>query len=234
MWIFLCALSASTRIAASVSPIEKVLQLLAELEAKIIKDGEETQKLYEEFTDYCKGTAKDTQFAIKTGKSAAERFSATAEDAAAEIVELETKIGELSTKTATNSQDLAAATEIRKAEAEDYTASDADLSETIDMLRRAIAILEKEMSKTGFIQTDAINKVADALSTLVTAGGVKGVSLADQDRLQAFLQGADEQPAGAPAPARTSKSRSTSRSSSLRRRTRRRPLCLRLDKPRRH
>ena len=33
--------------------------------------GEETQKLYEEFTDYCKGTAKDTQFAIKTGKSAA-------------------------------------------------------------------------------------------------------------------------------------------------------------------
>jgi chromosome segregation ATPase len=201
MWILLCALGASTRIASSVSPIEKVLQLLGELEAKIIKDGEETQKLYEEFTDYCKGTAKDTQFAIKTGKSAAERFSATAEDSAAEIVELETKIGELSTKTATNSKDLAAATEIRKAEAEDYTAADAELSETIDMLRRAIAILEKEMSKTGFIQSDAISKVADALATLVSAGGVKGVSMADQDRLQAFLQGADEQPAGAPAPA---------------------------------
>jgi hypothetical protein len=69
------------------------------------------------------------------------------------------------------------------------------------MLRRAIAILEKEMSKTGFIQSDAISKVADALATLVSAGGVKGVSMADQDRLQAFLQGADEQPAGAPAPA---------------------------------
>jgi chromosome segregation ATPase len=201
MWMLLCALSASTRIAVSVSPIEKVLQLLAELEAKIIKDGEETQKLYEEFTDYCKGTAKDTQFAIKTGKSAAERFSATAEDAAAEIVELETKIGELSTKTATNSADLEAATKIRKAEAEDYAAADAELAETIDMLRRAIAILEKEMAKTGFIQTDAISQVADALSTLVTAGGVKGVSMADQDRLQAFLQGGDEQPAGAPAPA---------------------------------
>merc|ERR1719207_465456 len=57
------------------------------------------------------------------------------------------------------------------------------------------------MAKTGFIQTDAISKVADALATLVSAGGVKGVSEADQNRLEAFLQGGDEQPAGAPAPA---------------------------------
>ena len=45
-----------------------------------------------------------------------------------------------------------------------YEAADAELAETIDMLRRATAILEKEMAKTGFIQTDAIDKVADALS----------------------------------------------------------------------
>ena len=49
-------------------------------------------------------------------------------------------------------------------------AADAELAETIDMLRRATAILEKEMAKTGFIQTDAIDKVADALSALVSAG----------------------------------------------------------------
>ena len=51
-----------------------------------------------------------------------------------------------------------------------YEAVDAALAETIDMLRRATAILEKEMAKTGFIQTDAIDKVADALSALVSAG----------------------------------------------------------------
>ena len=51
-----------------------------------------------------------------------------------------------------------------------YEAADAELAETIDMLRRATAILEKEMAKTGFIQTDAIDKVADALSVLVSAG----------------------------------------------------------------
>jgi len=200
-YLLVCA--SATRLASEVSPIEKVLQLLGELEAKIIKDGEETQKLYEEFTDYCKGTSKDTQFAIKTGKSAAERFAAQIDSSGAEITELETKIGELSSSVASNSKDLAAATEIRKTEVADYEEADKDLMETVDMLRRAIAILEKEMSKTGFIQTDAMNKVADALATLVSAGAVRGVSQTDQARLQAFLQGGDSdmQPAGAPAPA---------------------------------
>jgi len=192
-------------LAVSVSPIEKIIQLLGDLEAKIIKDGEETQKLYEEFTDFCKDTSKDTQFELKTSKSDAERYGATVADKEAEISALETKIGELSTTIATNSKDLEAATEIRKKEKADYDTADAELAETVDMLRRAIAILEKEMSKTGFLQTSSMDKVKDALSALVMAEGVRGVSGADAARLAALLQGGDSdlefQPAGAPAPA---------------------------------
>merc|ERR1719171_1156583 len=73
------------------------------------------------------------------------------------------------------------------------------------MLRRAIAILEKEMSKTGFLQTSSMDKVKDALSALVMVEGVRGVSGADAARLAALLQGGDSdlefQPAGAPDPA---------------------------------
>jgi hypothetical protein len=191
--------------AVSVSPIEKIIQLLGDLEAKIIKDGEETQKLYETFTDFCKDTSKDTQFELKTSKSDAERYAASVADKEAEITALETKIGELSTTIATNSKDLAAATEIRKKEKTDYDTADAELAETVDMLRRAIAILEKEMSKTGFLQTNSMDKVKDALSALVMAEGVRGVSGADAARLAALLQDGDRdlelQPAGAPDPA---------------------------------
>jgi hypothetical protein len=192
-------------LAVSVSPIEKILQLLGDLEAKIIKDGEATQKLYEEFTDFCKDTSKDTQFELKTSKSDAERYAASVADKEAEISALETKIGELSTTIATNSKDLAAATEIRKKEKADYDTADAELGETVDMLRRAIAILEKEMSKTGFLQTSSMSKVKDALSALVLAEGVRGVSGTDAARLAALLQDGDKdldfQPAGAPDPA---------------------------------
>jgi len=190
-------------LAVSVSPIEKIIQLLGDLEAKIIKDGEETQKLYEEFTDFCKDTSKDTQFELKTSKSDAERFAATVADKEAEISALETKIGELSTTIATNSKDLEAATAIRKKEKADYDTADAELAETVDMLRRAIAILEKEMSKTGFLQTSSMSKVKDALSALVMAEGVRGVSGADAAKLAALLQDNDLelQPGGAPDPA---------------------------------
>jgi hypothetical protein len=191
--------------AVQVSPIEKIIQLLGDLEAKIIKDGEETQKLYEEFTDFCKDTSKDTQFELKTSKSDAERFAATVADKEAEISALETKIGELSTTIATNSKDLEAATAIRKKEKADYDTADAELAETVDMLRRAIAILEKEMSKTGFLQTSSMGKVKDALSALVMAEGVRGVSGADAARIAALLQDSDGdlqlQPGGAPDPA---------------------------------
>jgi len=191
-------------LAATVSPIEKIIQLIGDLEAKIIKDGEETQKLYEEFTDFCKDTSKDTQFELKTSNSDAERFAATVSDKEAEISALETKIGELSTTIATNSKDLEAATAIRKKEKADYDTADAELAETVDMLRRAIAILEKEMSKTGFLQTSSMDKVRDALSALVMAEGVRGVSGADASKLASLLQDKDEDEltlSGAPDPA---------------------------------
>jgi len=199
----LCALQASgltLHATQKVSPIEKVLQLLGDLQAKIIKEGESVEKLFEEFTDYCKGGSKDTQFAIKTAKGDAERFAATKEETAAEITELETKIGELSDSVASNGKDLKAATEIRKKEKTDFEAADAELTETIGMLRRAIAILEKEMSKGAFLQTSSMKDVADALGSLVAATGVRGVSPVDQAKLQAFLQDDMLQPAGAPAP----------------------------------
>jgi len=195
-------LTVCSALAVSVSPIEKIIQLLGDLETKIIKDGEETQKLYEDFTDFCKDTSKDTQFELKTSKSDLERFAANVDDKTAEITGLETKIGELSSSIASNSADLKGATEIRKKEKADYDTADAELAETIDMLRRAIAIIEKEMSKTGFLQTSSLKMVSDALNSLVMASGVRGVSAMGL-KLQALIQDADSdlQPGGAPDPA---------------------------------
>jgi hypothetical protein len=189
-----------------VSPIEKILQLLGDLQAKIINEGEEVERLFEEFTDYCKDTSKDTQFEIQTAEASAERFSASVDDASAQITELESKIDSLSSSVSTNSKDLASATEIRKAEKADYDKADAELAETVDMLRRAIGIIEKSMKGGSFLQVGpSMQEVSDALSALVGAEGVRGVSVQDQQRLQAFLQqqegDEDLQPAGAPAPA---------------------------------
>ena len=99
---------------AAVSPIEKTIELLESLQAKIVKEGEAEAKLYEEFTSFCNDESKETQFEIKTGKGASERASAAIADETAKIGAAEAKIDELSSTIATNEKDLGAATEIRE------------------------------------------------------------------------------------------------------------------------
>jgi len=192
---------------SAVSPMEKTIQLLEGLSAKIVKEGESEAALYEKFTAYCNDESKETQFEVKTSKADAERASATLADETAKIGAAEAKIEELSTTIATAEKDLSSATKIREKENADFTKVEAELMEGVSMLERAIAIIEREMAKTGFIQgADSMKKVSDALQVVMDAGMVNSQ---DKTKVQALLQaqtaeGEDDlelQPAGAPDPA---------------------------------
>merc|ERR1719420_543165 len=191
--------------ATAVSPMEKTIQLLEGLSAKIVKEGEVEAGLYEKFTHYCNDESKETQFEVKTSKADAERASAAVADETAKIGAAEAKIEELSSTIATAEKDLAAATKIREKENVDFEKGQAELMEGVSMLERAIAIIEREMAKTGFIQgADSMKKVSDALTAIVSAAMVNS---ADRAKVQALLQAQtseddlDLQPAGAPDPA---------------------------------
>jgi len=192
---------------AAVSPMEKTIELLEGLSAKIVKEGEVEAKLYEKFTSYCNDESKETQFEITTAKADAERASATVADETAKIGAAEAKIEELSSTIATAEKDLASATKIREKENADFTKVEAELMTGVSMLERAIAIIEREMAKTGFIQgADSMKKVSDALTAVMDAAMVNS---GDKAKVQALLQAqtADTeddlelQPAGAPDPA---------------------------------
>jgi len=192
---------------SAVSPMEKTIQLLEGLSAKIVKEGEAEAALYEKFTAYCNDESKETQFEVKTSKADAERASAALADETAKIGAAEAKIEELSTTIATAEKDLASATKIREKENADFTKVESELMEGVSMLERAIAIIEREMAKTGFIQgADSMKKVSDALQVVMDAGMVNSQ---DRTKVQALLQaqtaeGEDDlelQPAGAPDPA---------------------------------
>merc|ERR1719201_3309835 len=164
-------------------------------------------KVYEEFQEYCKDTAKETMFDIKTGKSGSERFAAAVDDFVAKIGVAETKIGELSDAIANDEKDLKSATAIRKKEYADFQKVDADLASSVDMLERAIGILERELSKTGFMQMDktTFSKVMTAVQAVIDVSAVTNAG--DAAKLQMLLQASTSeddlelQPAGAPDPA---------------------------------
>merc|ERR1719326_382352 len=93
--MFLLALVAAR--ASEVSPIEKVIEMLSDLEAKVIGEGKDAQKTYDEYAEFCEDKSRELGFEIKTGKANIEELKATIEEETSASAALETKIEELST-----------------------------------------------------------------------------------------------------------------------------------------
>merc|ERR1719230_1256836 len=169
------------------NPVSKVLQMLGDLEAKIIKEGEEAQKTYDEFTEWCEDRSRNVGFEIKTGKSEVEDLQAAIEKETSKAAAFTTKIEELGDSIAKDEADLKAATGIRESEAKDFAAESKELKEVISTLERAIAVLSREMAKNpaALMQYKSTGDIAKALGAMVQASML---SSADASRLTALVQ----------------------------------------------
>mmetsp|Transcript_12946 Transcript_12946/g.27102 ORF Transcript_12946/g.27102 Transcript_12946/m.27102 type:complete len:693 (+) Transcript_12946:77-2155(+) len=184
------------------SPIGKVLQLISDLQTKIVKEGDEAQKTYSEFTEWCEERSRNAGFEIKTGKTEVADLKASIESATANAGALAAKIEELTASIATDEADLKAATEIRSKEAADFVASEKELMETISTLERAIGILEREMKKGGasLAQLKRAGGLAEALGVMVEASMLGSQDAARLSSLVQSAQGEDsDADLGAPA-----------------------------------
>merc|ERR1719497_10466 len=187
--------------AIEASPIAKVIQMLADLQAKILAEGVESQKVYEEFAEFCEHRSKDLQYEIKTGKNEKADLEATIAKEDAKSGALGEKIDELAGAIATDEGDLKKATAIREKEFADFSAEEKELMEVIDMIKRAIGILEREMAKSGaaMVQLKNSGGVLEALNVLVHASALNAQ---DGEKLTALIQNskqaAEDEDAGAP------------------------------------
>jgi len=199
-FVLLALAGLSSAHALEASPIEKILEMLSDLQAKVIGEGKDAQKSYDSYAEWCSDRSANLGFEIKTGTSNVAELKATIDSETSTAAALETKIEELSNDIQTDEADLAAATAIRKTEAADFAAEKAELSTVISMLERATGILSKEMAKGGaLLQMKSATSVTQALSVMVQASVL---SSADATRLTALVQTDDADSAmGAPAAA---------------------------------
>jgi chromosome segregation ATPase len=185
-------LAVSNALTSDVTPIEKVLQMLSDLESKVITEGKDAQKVYDEFSEFCETRSKNVGFEIKQGTAEMNELKAAIAQGAATAQSLNAKIEELAAAIATSSGDLKAATEIRAKERAAFDAQQNELTDVIGTLQRAIVILEKEMSKTGassMMQLKSATSIAEALSVMVQASSL---STADASKLTALVQSSEQ------------------------------------------
>merc|ERR1719401_1340179 len=171
-------LSVASVEAAVATPIEKVIQMLGDLETKIIGEGTAAQKVYDEFSEFCEDRSKNVGFEIKTGKAEVKDLEAAIAKETATSESLTAKIEELASAISVDEADLSAATDIRTKEQGAFESEEKELVEVIGTLERAIGILEKEMSKGGssMMQLKTASSVAQAMSIMVEAASINSES----------------------------------------------------------
>jgi chromosome segregation ATPase len=185
-------------------PITKVFEMLAGLQSKVIAEGKEAQKVYDEFTEWCEDRSKNVGFEIKTSKAEIEELGATIEKSTAQITAFATQVEELSGSIAKDEADLAAATGIRASEKADFDAEEKESKDIINTLERAIAVITREAAKgsAAMLQVQNADGIVKAFGAMVSASWI---SSGDEAQLTALLQNkheseSDAEELGAPDP----------------------------------
>jgi hypothetical protein len=173
--------------ASAANPVSKVLELLSSLQSKIVKEGEVEEDQYGTFVKFCQDNAKQLQWELNDSADRLAQQKATIEKAASDIESDEAAISELSAMIQSAESDVAEAEKLRAQQHSDFSARDAELAETIDIVNRAIAVLKK--SSFAQINGHAISRVSQALEVLVQAGSIAN---SDRTRLQSLMQSSEE------------------------------------------
>merc|ERR1719158_1394690 len=147
---------------------------------------------------------KNKAFEVKTASAQKEKLEATIKKAASDIDDADEKIASLVASIAADNKDLEDATVIREKENADFKAAEAELMQGIDMLERAIGIIERNMKGSALIQqpldTTNIQSLLKTVSLVMDAA-----SFANNDKSKLLgliqnMQGDDDAELGAPAP----------------------------------
>jgi hypothetical protein len=202
--LIVAGVSASETGAAN-NAIAKLLDTLTACEAKVTKEGEDAQKVYAEFAEWCEDRSKDLRYEVKTSKRQIAGLQATISKETGSQQALTSSVEDVAANIAEDDADLTAATKIRNQENADFTAREKDLVDVIDTIGRAINIIEREMSKGGaaMMQLKSAKSLAEVFKVMVQS---TTLATADAKRLTAFVQsqsgdGDDDMAFGAPSAA---------------------------------
>jgi len=206
MQLALIGASCVMGVAVRVNPIEKVVQLMDDLKAKITKEGEVEAKAFKEFVEWCDDAASNAKFAQKTASAQKSKLEATIDKATADKAVAESSIDDLAKAISASESELADATAIREKEHADFAAIESELVDTVDTLDRAIMMLEREMAKNPAMLQKTVNtaNVQEMLQVLNVVISSAGLASNDRQKLMALVQDKqtdDDDDLGAPDPA---------------------------------
>merc|ERR1719512_619029 len=161
--------------AVSVTPVQKVIELLSSMSAKGKKEKHEEQVQFAAYKQFCDDTATEKKRAIAEAAETIEVLQADIAKYISDVAQLTKEIAEHDADLAAWSGDKKAATKVRQVEKADYDALHKDYSESVDALQRAIVVLKKQShdrAQATFAQVSELKSL-----TLIPSDAKKAIDL---------------------------------------------------------
>eukprot|EP00929_Paragymnodinium_shiwhaense_P035257 TRINITY_DN1905_c0_g1_i1.p2 TRINITY_DN1905_c0_g1~~TRINITY_DN1905_c0_g1_i1.p2 ORF type:complete len:708 (-),score=332.22 TRINITY_DN1905_c0_g1_i1:78-2201(-) len=190
----LAAAGAGVQHAAAVTPVEKVLSLLHDLQGQIEEQGKKEAAQYDKYSCFCKEQADEKLYMIEKSTKKIEELDAQISSLDADITALNGEIKELGTEIDTLSTDIADAQKTRDEQHADYKVADKDMVDAIAAVEGAIEALKAskdDMSEGVKLDFAQLRKVANQV--LAVASSSPKLSIA-QDKLSTVAALAQQSP----------------------------------------
>merc|ERR1719331_978380 len=164
---------------------------MSSFEAKVMAEGEKSQKVYAEFAEWCEDRSKELRFEVKTAKREIQNLEATIYKETNAQAVFTTKIEDIGGHIASDENDLAAATMLRNKEKADFQSKEKELVDILDTIGRAISVIEREMAKGGaaMMQLKSAKSLTQVFKVMVQASSL---DTADAHKLTAFMQNSND------------------------------------------
>jgi len=166
---------------AMLNPIRKVVNLLQNMQKKVMAEGEKEKELYEKFMCYCRTSGGDISGSIAAAESKVPAVSSSIEESEQKLTQSKADLKTAQADRTAAKEAIAEATALRKKEASAFAADKAEYDANIAAISKAVAALERGMAG-GFLQTSAAQVLRDLASK-------QDMMEADRQELVAFLSG---------------------------------------------
>lgn len=172
------------------NPVEKVVTLLQELQAKVVVEGKAEAKTYDAFACFCKDTSKSKSDAIAENEATKESLLGSLAEEESNRDTADKKIADTTAELESLSKELAELEKQNRKDKEHYDFEIQDIGAAVDSLERAITALKaSDKDENAFLQMQGTLKQAVLLADTL------GLISKDSSR-QALIQVA--QPEGVP------------------------------------
>jgi peptidoglycan hydrolase CwlO-like protein len=148
--------------ANDVSPVDKVITMLEDLQIQVINEGKAEAKTYDKFACFCKDMSEEKTAEITSGQDAVSDLEAKISELNSDRSTLDTEIEELNQKILTLSKEITDATEQRKKDKATYVDVHAEISTGLRNLQGAVKELKAKMDAVSFLETNSFLKVKQA------------------------------------------------------------------------